>query len=102
MTRRGLTADARRALADAGFSRRAFLQGSGAVIVTFASAGLPDVFAQGFNGTGSTQLDSWIAIGADGMVTAYTGKCELRSGSLHGADATRRRGTHAYPSTACA
>ncbi len=80
MTRRRLTADARRALADAGFSRRAFLQGSGAVIVTFASAGLPDVFAQGFNGTGSTQLDSWIAIGADGMVTAYTGKCDFGQG----------------------
>ena len=80
MTRRKLTADARRALADAGFSRRAFLEGSGAVIVAFASAGLTDVFAQGFNGTGSTQLDSWIAIGADGMVTAYTGKCDFGQG----------------------
>ena len=28
------------------------------------------------------QLDSWIAIGADGIVTAYTGKCELGQG-LH-------------------
>jgi CO/xanthine dehydrogenase Mo-binding subunit len=79
-----LTADARRALQNAGFSRRSFLQGSGAVIVTFASAGLLDragaVFAQGINGAGSAQLDSWIAIAADGTVTAYTGKCEFGQG----------------------
>ena len=82
MTR--LTSDARRALARAGFSRRSFLKGSGAVIVTFASASVMDhmsgVFAQGFNGTGSPQLDSWIAIAADGTVTAYTGKCEFGQG----------------------
>ena len=42
--------------------------------------GLSHVFAQGFNGTGSPQLDSWIAIGRDGSVTAYTGKCELGQG----------------------
>src|SRR5262245_55894858 len=87
-----LTSDARRALTRAGlsraqsrgFSRRSFLKGSGALIVTFASAGALDdvsgVFAQGFNGTGSPQLDSWIAIGADGIVTAYTGKCEFGQG----------------------
>ena len=38
------------------------------------------VLAQGFNGTGSPQLDSWIAIAADGTVTAYTGKCEFGQG----------------------
>ena len=79
-----LTSDARRALTRAGFSRRSFLKGSGAVIVTFASTGVMDdmggIFAQGFNGTGSPQLDSWIAIGADGIVTAYTGKCEFGQG----------------------
>jgi CO/xanthine dehydrogenase Mo-binding subunit len=87
-----LTSDARRALARAGlsaadspgFSRRSFLHGSGALIVTFASAGVMDqisgVFAQGFNDTGSPQLDSWIAIAADGNVTAYTGKCEFGQG----------------------
>src|SRR5687767_1163140 len=82
--KRGLTSDARRALTRAGFSRRSFLKGSGAVIVTFASAGVMDhasgVLAQGFNGTGSPQLDSWIAIAADGGVTAYTGKCEFGQG----------------------
>jgi CO/xanthine dehydrogenase Mo-binding subunit len=81
---RTLTSDARRALTQAGFSRRSFLKGSGAVIVTFASTGMIDrvsgVLAQGFNGTGSPQLDSWIAIGADGTVTAYTGKCEFGQG----------------------
>src|SRR5262245_63975497 len=81
---RTLTSDARRALVQSGFSRRSFLKGSGAVIVTFASAGVMDrmggVFAQGFNGTGSPQLDSWIAIGTDGTVTAYTGKCEFGQG----------------------
>jgi nicotinate dehydrogenase subunit B len=81
---RTLTSDARRALTRAGFSRRSFLKGSSAIIVTFASARVMDdmsvVFAQGFNGTGSPQLDSWIAIGADGIVTAYTGKCEFGQG----------------------
>ena len=82
MTR--LTPDARRALASAGFTRRAFLKGSGALIVTFTSAAVADrfsgVLAQGFNGSGSTQLDSWIAIGQDGIVTAYTGKCDFGQG----------------------
>jgi CO/xanthine dehydrogenase Mo-binding subunit len=69
-------------------SRRKFLKGSGALIVGFSAAGLTSRFttttgsaaAQGFNGSGSNQLDSWIAIGADGNVTAYTGKCELGHG----------------------
>jgi len=89
---RALTPDARQALARAGlsratsrgFSRRSFLKGSGAVIVTFASAGVMDrmsgVLAQGINGASSPQLDSWIAIAADGTVTAYTGKCEFGQG----------------------
>ena len=69
-------------------SRRKFLKGSGALIVGFSAAGLTARFvtipgeavAQGINGPGSNQLDSWIAIGADGNVTAYTGKCELGHG----------------------
>ena len=36
--------------------------------------------AQGINGAGSDTLDAWIAIRADGGVTAYTGKCELGHG----------------------
>ena len=79
-----LTPDARVALGRAGFSRRSFLKGSGAIVVAFSSAGLADgltdMFAQGFNGTGSMQLDAWIAIGRDGIVTAYTGKCDFGQG----------------------
>jgi CO/xanthine dehydrogenase Mo-binding subunit len=71
-------------------SRRNFLKGSAALVVGFGATGLvarfgmaPDTAAaQGFNGAGSNQLDSWIAIAADGRVTAYTGKCELGHG-LH-------------------
>jgi nicotinate dehydrogenase subunit B len=79
-----LTADARAALSREGFSRRAFLKGSGALVVAFASSAALDsagvLLAQGFNGAGSTALDSWIAIGADGLITAYTGKCEFGQG----------------------
>jgi CO/xanthine dehydrogenase Mo-binding subunit len=82
-----LTADAREALEGQGFSRRQFLERSGAVIVAFGAgmagagvAGGRPAAAQGFNGAGSERLDSWLAIGADGRVTAYTGKCELGQG----------------------
>ena len=79
-----LSSDARSALGRAGISRRSFLKGSGALIVAFSSVPVADslgvVFAQGFNGTGSVQLDSWIAIGRDGIVTAYTGKCDFGQG----------------------
>jgi CO/xanthine dehydrogenase Mo-binding subunit len=83
MSRR-LTRDARAALTEAGFSRRSFLKGSGALIVTFSLGPLADklgtVQAQGINGVGAKLLDSWIAIGQDGTVTAYTGKCEFGQG----------------------
>jgi CO/xanthine dehydrogenase Mo-binding subunit len=77
--------DALEALKRAGFSRRDFLKGSGALIVSFSAAGLGNsltrgvVSAQGSPVPGD-QLDSWIAIRADGHVTAYTGKCELGHG----------------------
>jgi CO/xanthine dehydrogenase Mo-binding subunit len=82
MTR--LSPDAQDALDRTGFSRRMFLKGSGALIVAFASTTATErfggLFAQGFNGTGSPQLDSWIAIAQDGTVTAYTGKCDFGQG----------------------
>ena len=37
-----LTSEARRALGRAGFSRRAFLKGSGVLVVSFASSALVD------------------------------------------------------------
>jgi CO/xanthine dehydrogenase Mo-binding subunit len=65
-------------------SRRDFLKSSGALIVSFSIAG-PSGRAQVLGGpaTGSpplNQLDSWIAIAADGSVTAYSGKEELGQG----------------------
>lgn len=86
--RSNLSDEARAALARAGLSRRGFLRRSGALIVTFSAAGLaaklpgiPETAsAQGMNGPGSARLDSWIAVGPDGRVTAYTGKCELGQG----------------------
>ena len=83
-----MTSDALGALTRAGLSRRGFVKGSGALIVAFSAARLADdlgiapaaVSGQGVNGLPGAQLDSWIAINADGSVTAYTGKCELGHG----------------------
>ncbi len=68
-------------------SRRQFLKDSGVLIVGFSSvSALADAVAGG-QGPFATQdrrvarqLDSWLAISADGRVTAYTGKCELGQG----------------------
>ena len=68
-------------------SRRDFLKASGALVVTFSAASLaaPFASAQGPFGAHAShidpaKLDSWIAVGGDGMVTAYTGKCDLGQG----------------------
>jgi CO/xanthine dehydrogenase Mo-binding subunit len=69
-------------------NRRDFLKQSGALVVTFSAAsvaanlglGAADAAAQGINGVPSRQLDSWVAIAADGRVTAFTGKCEIGQG----------------------
>src|SRR3989441_502263 len=88
-TLKGLTPSASAALESTGLSRRKFIQGSGALIVGFTMAGLTErlgvtapasAAAQRLDGAGSRQLDSWIAVGADGSVTAYTGKCEFGQG----------------------
>ena len=71
------------------FSRREFLQAAGALIVSYSSASILEPLALG-QGPFEThvshvdphQLDSWIAIAADGTVTAHTGKCELGQGML--------------------
>src|SRR5262249_24046620 len=91
-----MTRDALDALARAGFTRRDFLKASGALIVTFSSSaplrsatvsGPRSQSQAGEFGTRAShidpsKLDSWIAITADGSVTAYTGKCELGQGIL--------------------
>jgi len=73
--------------ADAAISRRNFLKTTGGALVVGFVAGTIDLNAQQtvqqanvLVGAGSNQLDAWIAVGADGMVTAYTGKCELGTG----------------------
>ena len=79
-----LTPDARAALERAGFLRRDFLKGAGALIVGFSTGAMRTAHAQfGGPSPGSppiNQLDSWIAIAADGRVTAYSGKEELGQG----------------------
>jgi nicotinate dehydrogenase subunit B len=84
-----MTPDAQTALDRAGFSRRDFLKGSGALIIGFSVWGLGvelgTGYAQVFRGASAgsppaDQLDSWIAIASDGSVTAYTGKEELGQG----------------------
>ncbi|HEV2201265.1 MAG TPA: molybdopterin cofactor-binding domain-containing protein [Bryobacteraceae bacterium] len=66
------------------FSRRDFLKSSGALIVGFSILGNRNARAQfGPAAAGSPpagQVDSWIAIGSDGRVIAYTGKEELGQG----------------------
>jgi nicotinate dehydrogenase subunit B len=68
-------------------SRRDFLKSSGALIVSFSAASLAGTLAsaQGPFDTHSShidpaKLDSWIAVGGDGTVTAYTGKCDFGQG----------------------
>ncbi len=65
-------------------SRRQFVTAGGALVVGLA-AGTSPAIAQGAFGTHSShidpgQLDSWIAVGGDGRVTAYTGKCDFGQG----------------------
>jgi nicotinate dehydrogenase subunit B len=60
-------------------SRRDFLKGCGALVVSFRASG------QGMFGThrshiDPTKVDSWLSIGADGTITAYTGKCDFGQG----------------------
>jgi CO/xanthine dehydrogenase Mo-binding subunit len=58
------------------------LKSTGALIVSFSIAPT-DVFGQAVAtlvGNPSKDVDGWLSIGADGMVTAYTGKCEMGQG----------------------
>jgi CO/xanthine dehydrogenase Mo-binding subunit len=82
-----MTVDALAALDSAGFSRRGFLKGVGALMVSFnLSGGGARLEAQ----TGTTlpaprstegnQVDSWIVIGQDDTVTGYAGKCDFGQG----------------------
>jgi len=68
-------------------SRRDFLKSCGALIVTFSAVSLDPLSAGGRGqfGTHSShidpkKLDSWLAVEADGTITAYTGKCDFGQG----------------------
>jgi CO/xanthine dehydrogenase Mo-binding subunit len=68
-----------------GFTRRQFLKGSGALIVSFKLfPPLAPVLAQSTVGPGMdadpTSLDSWLAVGADGTITVFSGKVDLGTG----------------------
>ncbi len=81
-----LTSEAAAALQRAGFSRRSLIKGTGALIVSFCMGGAFSTLCAQINGGGASdspppnELDSWIAIAADGSVTAYSGKAELGQG----------------------
>src|SRR5262249_7989067 len=82
------TPQALAALDESASTRRQFLKRCGRLIVGFSLSGLAvrqslstaSGAFQHLNGAGSNQLDSWVAIAADGSVTAYTGQCELGQG----------------------
>jgi len=68
-------------------SRRDFVKASGALVVCFSTAASiePFAMAQGPFDTHQShidpgKLDSWLAVASDGMVTAYTGKCDFGQG----------------------
>src|SRR6516225_2538372 len=67
-------------------TRRDFLKASGALMVSFSAASLPrplngqGPFATHASHIDPNKLDSWLAVAADGTVTAYTGKCDFGQG----------------------
>ncbi len=67
-------------------TRRDFLFGAGALVVRFslaprlAHASAPGQFGTRASHVDPKALDSWLAIHADGNVTAFTGKCDFGQG----------------------
>lgn len=59
-------------------TRRDLLQNAGALIVAFTLPRL--TLGQGSGNSRYESIDAWLAIGADGSVTAYCGKVELGTG----------------------
>src|SRR5262245_49485535 len=82
---RGISDLRRLDMAENGISRRAFLEGTGALVVSFAMSPLTESLAAGQAARNASavdprRLESWLAVAADGRVTAHTGKCELGQG----------------------
>jgi nicotinate dehydrogenase subunit B len=61
-------------------SRRDFLKSGGALIVSFNAARAQGPFDTHESHIDPKKLDSWLAVGADGNVTAHTGKCDFGQG----------------------
>ena len=59
-------------------SRRDFLKTAGVMMIGFAAATTGK--AQPSGNVDTTQVDNWIAIGADGSITVLAGKCEFGQG----------------------
>jgi nicotinate dehydrogenase subunit B len=70
------------------FSRRQFLKGTGALLVSFSMVELADKLgiapqtASAQGGNTPQTLDSWVAIAADGNVTVYTGRADMGQGTF--------------------
>jgi nicotinate dehydrogenase subunit B len=85
-TRARLTGGAGEALRRAGFTRRAFLRGSGALVVAFSAGAIverlgPASATLGAQGGNTPQtLDAWLAVAGDGRVTAFTGRADMGQG----------------------
>jgi nicotinate dehydrogenase subunit B len=68
-------------------TRRDVLKGAGALVIGFALARCgqsPNVLALGEYGPAEDEVDSWISISSDNIVTLYSGCCELGTGSSTG------------------
>ena len=71
-------------------SRRDFLKGCGALVVSSSALGNgvavsaqgPGPFDTRESNVDPKKLDSWIAVNADGTITAHTGKCDMGQGML--------------------
>jgi len=73
-----------------GLSRLDFLKASGALVIAFSlpltlKAGSARAAGHGaFAPVNPAEMDAWLAVGPDGMVTLFTGKVELGGGLLTG------------------
>lgn len=61
-------------------ARREFLKAGGALIVSFGLPLAGDALGQQKPDPRAQDLDAWLAVGADGKVTVFTGKVELGTG----------------------
>jgi len=71
------------ALDNVGASRREFLKTAGVMMIGFGAAATTAKAQSPINPSGNvdvTQVDNWIAIGADESITVLAGKCEIGTG----------------------